>query len=316
MREALSSLFICLYNSGMKKRIPFFVVTCILVAGIIVGSFYDFQINKALFSNRNPFGVFWSAFGLSLGYCILALFGGALGGLAYRNPYQKWLKAILYGFGVICFGAAVYFTGCEVCSNNGYMVKDIGWNIFSYAMTAIFDAGFVVLGFILSKNIKNPKAWIGILILILALIIALVPGVTLLKSIMHRPRYRTVQLGIEGITFHQWWNPFPEYKEYISETVLKEEFKSFPSGHAGASMLAAFTLFYLPVFIPKLKGKENLLFSIGACYCFFIAFTRMLVGAHYLSDVSFGALLTLTFMWIAKEIAEKYKLFDDPVEAQ
>ena len=111
----------------------------------------------------------------------------------------------------------------------------------------------VYFGYWLGKKNENPKMWIIILVLAAAMFMALVPGTTLLKSIMHRPRYRIAVY--EGYApFHNWWQACKEYKDYIAANagvLTKEEFKSFPSGHAGAS--AVFMMF--ATFLPLINSK-------------------------------------------------------------
>ena len=81
-----------------------------------------------------------------------------------------------------------------------------------------------------------------------------------------------------------------------------EEFKSFPSGHVGASMVTCLFISILP-----LINKEYEKYQIPLFYCFFawsllVAFSRMLVGAHFLSDVSMGGLIASTCMLINNEV--------------
>ena len=42
------------------------------------------------------------------------------------------------------------------------------------------------------------------------------------------------------------------------------------------------------------------------CFVMLVGFSRILAAAHYLSDVSMGALITLVFACIANEVLIKY----------
>jgi len=292
----------------MKKRLPYIITASILIIGVILGSFFDLQINAALFSNRNPFGIVMSAFGLIPGYAFIAFLGGVLFRVTLKGKQPKWLKVILYILSFVALVAAAYFSGKEFFSVNGFDIEGTGMLLLGIGISLVIDAGVFYLGFRLSKDNTNDKMWIIVLILTLAITIALVAGVTAIKSIMHRPRYRTIQLGIAGLEFHQWWEPFKEYKSFIVGDITKEEFKSFPSGHSGAAMLVPFFLMFLPLVCPKLKKHETVLFIIGCVYCGIVMFSRMLVGAHFLTDVCFGALLTLICFFIANEVIQQTKL--------
>jgi undecaprenyl-diphosphatase len=67
---------------------------------------------------------------------------------------------------------------------------------------------------------------------------------------------------------------------------------SFPSGHAaGAFCLAAFVALALPVAWPAARGRARLLGGVAFVYAALVASSRVYLGAHFPSDVVFGALL-------------------------
>jgi membrane-associated phospholipid phosphatase len=71
----------------------------------------------------------------------------------------------------------------------------------------------------------------------------------------------------------------------------KGEFRSFPSGHSILSMCMVMILQSLTWFFKKLKDKRIILGVLGAAFSMIIIFTRLILGAHYLSDVSAGAII-------------------------
>lgn len=119
---------------------------------------------------------------------------------------------------------------------------------------------------------------------------------------------------------------FPEYKNYISSAenpifvgsfeITKEEFKSFPSGHSGAGMILAMILPYLAYFFPKLKNRQTLLFYGGALFGAVMMFSRLLVGAHYLTDTCMGSLILMVVFYVANEFAYRKGFFDEPKELE
>ena len=297
----------------MKKRFHFYIIGGVLLIGLILGSFFDLQINTALFNKTNVFGLIVSSFGMIPGYGCLSLLGGALFYITLkRTDFQKWLKAILFVMSAAMFGISIYFLGKDVFSVNGFENKKLYW--LGFVIMGVIMCGVFYLGTLLGKKNENPKMWIIILVLAAAIFMALVPGVTLFKSIMHRPRYRIAVY--EGYSsFHNWWEPCKDYKDVINaypSVLTKEEFKSFPSGHAGASMVGLITLSYLPLFNKNWMKHQTLLFYIAFAWGLVVMFARMLVGAHFLSDVCVGALLTVVFFYIANEIVVRKLLPEEP----
>ena len=297
----------------MKKRFHFYILGGVLLIGLILGSFFDLQINAALFNKTNVFGLIVSSFGMIPGYGCLSLLGGALFYITLKSTdFQKWLKAILFVMSAAMFGISIYFLGKDVFSVNGFENKKLYW--LGFVIMGVIMCGVFYLGTLIGKKNENPKMWIIILVLAAAIFMALVPGVTLFKSIMHSPRYRIAVY--EGYSsFHNWWEPCKDYKDVINaypSVLTKEEFKSFPSGHAGASMVGLISLSYLPLFNKNWMKHQTLLFYIAFAWGLVVMFARMLVGAHFLSDVCVGALLTVVFFYIANEIVVKKLLPEEP----
>ena len=301
----------------MKKRFHFYIVGGVLLIGLILGSFFDLQINAAIFNRDSIFGLGVSAFGMIPGYGALAFLGGALFAMTFKDQrFPKWAKAIFIAVSAALVVVATIFLGRDVFAVNGfYKLENLYW--LGFVIMGIFSAAIAVGGYFVAKGNTNPNMWIATLILAFAIFMALVPGVTLFKAIMHRPRYR---IGVYEnlVTFHNWWEPCKDYKEVIAgfpNVLSKEEFKSFPSGHAGATMCSMILLSYIPVFNKKYEKYQVLFFYIGFAWSLVVMFARMLVGAHYLSDVCVGAILTLVFFYIANEIIVR-KILDKEEKAE
>ena len=88
--------------------------------------------------------------------------------------------------------------------------------------------------------------------------------------------------------FMPWWQPGQTLRnELVAAGVAAEEFKSFPSGHtANASALMLLSL--LPCIRPALAKKRGLLFGIGFGWTCLVALSRVIMGAHYLTDTAVG----------------------------
>ena len=215
---------------------------------------------------------------------------------------------------------AIYLCGKEWPSVNGYNVPQLAW--LSYLISGLVFAGVYVGAFFVCKKGDPVHLWNILVIMTVIFVIALLPAGFVIKLIIHRPRYRYA-VRSELTAFYNWWQMFPEYKKYISTPenpiirygveITKEEFKSFPSGHSGTGMIMAMFLPFASFFFPKLKGKEVMLFYIGAAWGFLMMFSRLLVGAHYLTDTCMGSLICMITFYVANEFANRKKLYDEKV---
>ncbi len=80
--------------------------------------------------------------------------------------------------------------------------------------------------------------------------------------------------------------------------------KSFPSGHtAGAGM--SYLLMLFPFVFHKFKDRKQLCFWIPCVYTSIVAFTRLVMGAHYLSDVTVGGIVSFSVVLLAMAILQK-----------
>ncbi len=302
----------------MKKlRLHIYLLIAIFVATFIIGSFVDESLNAALFSKNNPFGLTMSAIGTIPGYGIFAIIGGGAISFFITKKWHILLRLLSLGLGIAFILLGVHFSGREFFSPNGfYQGPEFKWTLYGYLIILPVMLALGYLGYLLGKKSDNPNLWLVYVVLSIAIFFSLIPGVTALKSIFHRPRYRL--LDLTGLEFYPWWKPCKNYKELLETFaplgVTKEEFKSFPSGHAGATAVSMLFVMALP-FVNRKYLKYQLPIFYGAlAWTVLVMFTRMLVGAHFLSDVSMGILLTLIFMMIANEFIihnkkiQEYKL--------
>ena len=301
----------------MKKRFHLLIIIGILVIGFVLGSFFDLQINQALFVKNNPFGLIMASFGVYPCYAGLAFIGGGLMSTTIkRKELPMWGKIICFILSAAAYVMAIYLCGKEWPSVNGYNVPQLAW--LSYLISGVIFAGVYALAFFVCKKGDAKQMWSVLLVMTVIFVIALLPAGFLIKLVIHRPRYR--YLVRTGVTpFYNWWENCSNYKNIISDyegvgiegfPITSEDFKSFPSGHSGTGMIMAMFLAYAPVFFTKLKGKETLMFYIGVAYGFLMMFSRMLVGAHYLTDTCMGSLIVMVVFYCANEFAVRKKMFD------
>ena len=288
-----------------NMRIPLFIAWGVAVIGIVLGSFFDLAISSAIASPNNALGLAISAVGPTIGFGGVALMGGGFIALIVKGKYHIALKILFGVLAACCLGVAIFYPAGEWFGINGFYGAAPEW--LGYVIVVLPEVGAMVGGYFLFKNCKNENIWIVFVSVIALLLIALLAVIPALKDTFHRPRYRLISTN-ENIAFHSWWEPCKNYQE-LKETygIAGDNFKSYPSGHtAEASILLVAATLY-PLADEKLK-KVQLPFFIGVCVLVvLVAFARILAAAHYLSDVSFGAAITLTLLIIFNEVIMRIK---------
>ena len=102
-------------------------------------------------------------------------------------------------------------------------------------------------------------------------------------------RVRFRQGGSDPEVFTPWYLP-QGFNGYYS----------FPSGHTANATVIFSSVFYLKFLPEKYKKYKPLIVTLLALWIVFVAFSRVLIGAHFLSDVLFGAAITLAIVYFAK----------------
>ena len=293
--------------------IIFGILFAILLGGLITSCFCDLEVNIAITNTNSIFGMICASFGQLPGWCMMGFFGV----MSFRLSQQvekRLYKILLIIFSILVIGVSTYLIfGDMNSSHNGF--KEIS-NIFVRIIIAvILEAIIVFIGFkvINTKDTKTLfRVWI---ILMIAYYLGLLI-VFVMKGIWARPRFRLICEGYGNYTVQDLFRPWYQIKKGLAETVYpdsiinSDDFRSFPSGHSYDSM-TSILLSYVPLL--NIKQKDNkwirpLLLGIFGCYSMMIAFSRILYGAHFLSDVSFGGLVCVILAFVIPYFG--FKLFD------
>lgn len=158
-------------------------------------------------------------------------------------------------------------------------------------LAVIFEYPFFFVGYHSAKR-SDDKLLVQRVLGLLVILLLAFAAMQVLKHTFNRPRYRTAVLGYEGIGFVPWYIRFDGSAEYAEKYGINgDEFLSFPSGHSIISISAMYILPSLSWIIPKLRKHQFMLVLTGFMFGLIIMFTRMILGAHYLSDVSAGAII-------------------------
>ena len=281
---------------------PILIVFLIGIIGIIVGSFYDFQISTS-FVNVNQFDRLIEGFGLVFVYTLIP-FSGVMVFISLKDR-GTFLKVLGWIILIFAYVSAVYFLGDPLKWSFGY--KGDGNDSFTiylpgYAISLVLMGLLIPLAFkVLSKDNKEYLLRLGILIL---LVLFIQYGLSmLLKNLASRPRYRFLisDTNTTNIEFRNWW----EFKPFSSNG--NDGLRSFPSGHMSWCSM----LFMLPLFHSALKKQIKngniYLFLWASFYTVLVGITRIHSGGHFLSDVSWGLITGLSVVVILNLIIKPGK---------
>ncbi len=277
----------------MRRPDPLYLLLFILFgAGLVTGLFSDLEISRALYSENNLFAVLLSVIGLYLYYGSFVFFLGVLGrqlSLWVKKRVLKILILLIYSYPALStstYGAAAFMSD-SVC---GLLYEGVSHSISSYAAAGIY---LFFLGVFINGKKCDKKVIKDLMILLTLMTVALFFSWTV-KSLFMRPRYRITLMGYEGIGFVRCFEIFREGKALKTDChLVSDDLASFYSGHAMNAVLGMVIMpCYAHVF-SGLRGKEKTLSVPAVIIAIPVMISRIVLGDHYLSDISTGALVGL-----------------------
>jgi membrane-associated phospholipid phosphatase len=248
------------------------IVTFYVLAAAALGvaAAYDLKLDIAL-NNTSSFVANWFAdTGEIPGYLLMLSAGGILA----KCLSNKWLKALFF---IGTLGAGVYL--------GDYVARRLlADTAFRTGYGVLYGLGTALLFLLALHFIPVPERLRKPLVLI-ALIGLCGYGVSsgiinLMKMLWGRVRFRDLTDGYGAFT--AW---------YVINGNTGAH--SFPSGHTGSAGTTYFLMF-LPYVSEKWRKRSALCFGAAFTYTTLVAATRLIMGAHYLSDVAVGGTVIFT----------------------
>lgn len=282
-------------------RLEKITITILMTSAAVflaAGSFFDLDIAKAVHVPHQPVAVIFAVVGVFCFDGSFVFFTGALLRkllLTCKKRSGKIIATVICAYIAIstsAIGSVALFS--ESCL--AFLFRDppstlpeyIFWGLLLFFPLAFI--GFWVNG----KNASKEDIRILIAVLIsIAVAFFFSWGI---KSLVMRPRPRVILKDYEGLDFYPWYLFVKPSKEIIESLSLSsDDISSYFSAHA---MQAAMNMIFfpaLPTVFKKLKGHEGKLFITAAVLAVLISFSRMVMGQHFLSDVSTGMLVGIVF---------------------
>ncbi len=277
-------------NNPLSLREPLIAISVGIIM-LIFGMIFDFQISSAIYDpiNTSFFGIIMSGI-CELPVCFALALGGSLL-IIGRNKENKTYVVLSFIFGIIAMVVGAYYvydTFLDIAKFSSTQNYELLIRILGIVFALLFVGVTVLLSFKFTKNYEDKKKLFicgFYLLIIVCLVAALATGFKYLWS-RPRPRYIFIEENPEDL-FHPLWilNPFKALKD-------GDNFKSFPSGHTTYASLEMFVLPLLGFLFNKDKKINIILFYIGLLWALLAALSRIVAGAHFLSDVSFGLIIT------------------------
>ena len=278
----------------------FSLIILVGIVCLIIGSVCDLNISNSLYNKNSGFGNFIETYGEGIGYL-----GGCVGGtLLFLGLYKnekiafKILGYILLILPVVL--STVLFGKAIGPNEYGITVNKPLNYIIAFILSILVC---VIIYFVTNKDDKRKLIISGsIIALSIILTVAIVNGG--LKFIGGRPRYRYLlgdSVSKDGLneTFLNWWQ-FQPFK-YLSG----DYHKSWPSGHSGITTSLLSLSFITPVLKRNNKWTSFIIFIVMFIITIIVSVFRIIVGAHFLSDVSTSIILVSLIILLSSYIVNR-----------
>lgn len=270
------------------------IVAVILAFCLLVGSFFDYQISSALFNSSSLFGRFVEAAG-ELPFELTASVAGIMLVRSARpdSKASKWLAAL----GVLI---NVGLVGYEIIGS-----LRVGGKLIAFQLVLTFAlaiaANLIAYRLTRDDDPDDLTRW-ALMVLAVWAAQAIILNVVV-KPLWSRPRMRVIEVT-PGLNFQPWWViGNPDKWGYIAAGVIKDGFKSFASGHTAHAAIGLMLAGLPAAAFTEKPSRRRVVFWAASLVAALVAFGRIVIGAHFLTDVSCGFALVLALECLAARIA-------------
>lgn len=264
-----------------NKKVVFISLGSILIIAVsILLGIYDLDISNAVANVESDFGLTMELAGMLVAPYLFILAGiiiSIYNQKCIETPYRqtKITLGIIFSFSGICFCGYIYQKFSSIAS------------FFAFLITGLVLGVFIAL--LRKKNADEIYELLKISIVTIVYLLSVLIAINIIKTVWGRVRFREMTDQSE---FTRWFIP-----QGINGN------RSFPSGHTSN----ASTLYVITMFAPLLKKKwhKALCYIIPILWIIIMAISRVIVGAHFASDVLFGALISVLLFYICKKVVLK-----------
>jgi len=253
-----------------------------IILAVIFG-LYDLQISNSIVNFDSWLGKFGADFGDAPGYGLIGISIAIIFGSLFKDVRFQKLPALI----IIVISNGVMIYGLVISSNKTAIISGV------ISLSLVL---FVAIKFNSDWNYYKKYAWIVVLLAILNPLLF----IQITKILCGRIRYRDlIDLGFENYT--PWYSPPGPSLQH----------SSFPSGHTAMGWML------LPLIVVICKKELHVFIKVLLIipiifWGLFVSFSRVIIGAHFASDVLFSTgmaffvlILLYYFFYIRKEIVNE-----------
>ncbi len=266
-------------NSLGKK-----VTILILVFAVLMTlfAFFDLDISLALVNTESAFGKFaqWAS-EIPIDFLMMMSFAILFTGRSEKKTFWSVLGAVICFIGTFEYAFFIFFFSVKYYSTKLAL-------ILGASVGVLMGIGAL---FLAKQMIKTHKSELIKAALIIVLAVLMEEAfVNVLKIVWSRPRMRDLTEPYIS-SFVRWYKP--------NSSSLEGD--SFPSGHTAKAAGACFCMLLCSVY-QKLKGKGVFFFLAGLIWTVIIGLGRIILAAHFASDVTAGAFFMLLAFCISQAL--------------
>lgn len=289
-------------NSTTKKK-TFYIalISCIFL--LFIATFWDLQISETLINYNSWFGTIFQTFGEIPVYFIFVLSGQIAIAYAFRKR-NDWLFALplfIGGFSLSLWQTKAYTN--EILS---YLLT-ISSNLEHHKAIGLANS---------DANVGNPSLLLTIMVWLGIYIVVTILAQTWLsrkdEKSLHHLLYVAVFATLAvwfslqaNLALKDFWGRFRPYELSASHKEFTSWLhpnginghKSFPSGHTMAG-----TLMIVFSWFASSQPIRKKLWIFGVAYGVLLGISRIIIGAHFTSDVVFSFFLTAFIIYIVNEL--------------
>ena len=267
-----------LRESNSNKKY-FLVLICSFVILMSVFAFFDLDISLALLNMDSSFGKFAEISSeIPLDLLTMISFAILFVGRSKKKTFWSILGSVICFIGVFEYGFFIFFFSIKYVSTKLAII-----------LGGVLGTVMGIGGLFMAKKLLylHREELIRVALIVVVSVLLQELFVNVLKIIWDRPRMRDLVA------------PYSDFCPWYKPHASKVGGDSFPSGHTAKAAGACLYTLLCDVY-ERLKGKRMCFLFGGLLWTIVIGVGRIVLGAHFASDVTAGAFFMLLAIIIAR----------------